>query len=265
MIYVLSLGAGVQSTALYFMSALGLHGCPKADFAVFADTGDEPAWVYAQVERLRAWGGTIIPIHTATAGTLSVETLRRKRGERRSMATIPAFVKHPTGKAGMLPRQCTRDFKIRPIQRKIKQLLGLRPRQVVRVPVIQMLGISTDEADRMKPSGIPWITIAHPLIEANLSKSDCVTLIQSLGFPLPQKSACRFCPYHDDAYWYDLKTAHPEEFAQAVAFDEAIRDLTGSRIKYPVYLHNSLIPLRDVTFTNHQGGWGNECGGVCGV
>ncbi len=40
----LSLGAGVQSTAMLIMSALGLYGCPNADVAIFADTGDEPAW-----------------------------------------------------------------------------------------------------------------------------------------------------------------------------------------------------------------------------
>jgi len=41
-----SLGAGVQSTALVVLSTLGLHGCPRADCAIFADTQDEPAWVY---------------------------------------------------------------------------------------------------------------------------------------------------------------------------------------------------------------------------
>ncbi|KKM78901.1 hypothetical protein LCGC14_1355330 [marine sediment metagenome] len=38
----ISFGAGVQSTALLIMSNLGLKDCPKADVAIFADTGDEP-------------------------------------------------------------------------------------------------------------------------------------------------------------------------------------------------------------------------------
>lgn len=261
---VISFGAGVQSSALYVMSVLGLHGCPKADFAVFADVGDEPPWVYEQVERMRMWGGHQIPIYTATAGTLSVETLRRKRGERRSVASIPAFVKKPN-KPGMLPRQCTRDFKIRPIHRKIKEVLGLRPRQRVRGQVTQLLGISIDEADRMKPSQVPWVVTAHPLIDAGLSRQDCIDLVAAQGLPIPKKSACVFCPYHDDAFWQDLKQHHPNVFARAVAFDEAIRDLSGSRIKYPVYLHSSLIPLRDVTFTDRRAGWSNECEGHCGV
>lgn len=52
----LSLGAGVQSSALFVMSALGMYGCPKADVAIFADTGDEPSWVYDQLHRLRQFG-----------------------------------------------------------------------------------------------------------------------------------------------------------------------------------------------------------------
>jgi hypothetical protein len=41
---VLSLGMGVQSTAIYLMSSLG--ELPRLDFAVFADTGRE---------KLREW------------------------------------------------------------------------------------------------------------------------------------------------------------------------------------------------------------------
>ena len=56
-------------------------------------------------------------------------------------------------------RQCTEHYKIRPIQRKIRELLGLTKGQ--RVPsgtaVELWLGISTDEAIRMKPSRDRWI------------------------------------------------------------------------------------------------------------
>src|SRR5688572_29312323 len=54
----LSLGAGVQSSALLVMSALGLRDCPKAEVAIFADTQDEPKWVYEQVAALAEWGAT---------------------------------------------------------------------------------------------------------------------------------------------------------------------------------------------------------------
>lgn len=47
---VLSLGAGVQSTTLAYMVARG--DLELIDFAVFADTGDEPARVYEHLDRL---------------------------------------------------------------------------------------------------------------------------------------------------------------------------------------------------------------------
>ena len=47
---VLSLGAGVQSTALLLMM---IHGeIPKADAVIFSDTGWEPAAVYKHLEKL---------------------------------------------------------------------------------------------------------------------------------------------------------------------------------------------------------------------
>jgi hypothetical protein len=54
---VISLGAGVQSTTMALMAA---HGelTPTPDFAVFADTGNEPAAVYEHLKWLR--GGNVI-------------------------------------------------------------------------------------------------------------------------------------------------------------------------------------------------------------
>lgn len=51
-IHILSLGAGVQSSAMALMAAVG-EVTPMPAFAVFADTGDEPDDVYTWLERLR--------------------------------------------------------------------------------------------------------------------------------------------------------------------------------------------------------------------
>jgi hypothetical protein len=49
---VLSLGAGVQSTTLLLMSVYG--ELPPLDYAIFADTGWEPARVYEHLDRVTA-------------------------------------------------------------------------------------------------------------------------------------------------------------------------------------------------------------------
>jgi len=66
---VLNLGAGVQSTALYLLSMEGSEPeVPKFDYAIFADTQEEPESVYRHVEWLQSLGGP--PIHVVTAGRL---------------------------------------------------------------------------------------------------------------------------------------------------------------------------------------------------
>ncbi len=271
----LSLGAGAQSSALLVCSALGLHGVPRADVAIFADTQDEPAWVYEQVNLLRAWAAPHgIPVESVTLGCLSADTLDRHKGGRTRIAAIPAFTQGRDGGRGILRRQCTREYKIEPIERKVRELLGYRKRQ--RIPkgaATALIGISRDEAIRMKPSRTPWIINTWPLVEANLRRPDCVRILAEHGLPEPKKSACVFCPFHSDSYWTALKRDHPVEFERAAAFDDGIRDMSKSGIRGQVFLHSSLLPLRAVDFEGQAAekakqmdfGFGSECEGVCGV
>ena len=50
-IHILSLGAGVQSTALYLMDLDGDLDDIKFDYAIFADPGDEPEAVYKHLQK----------------------------------------------------------------------------------------------------------------------------------------------------------------------------------------------------------------------
>src|SRR4051812_29702334 len=104
------------------MSALRLHGCPRADAAIFADTGDEPAWVYDHLERLKEWSP--IPIHTTAKGRLSRDVEDRLTGRRSRVAAIPAWTRGRDGRAAPLRRQCTQEYKIEPLEKKVRELLG---------------------------------------------------------------------------------------------------------------------------------------------
>jgi hypothetical protein len=195
-------------------------------------------------------------------------------GENR-MDARPPFL---TGGGGMLRRQCTGDFKIVPIQRKVRELAGIArgARGPKHVSVEQMIGISTDEASRMKDSRFRWLLHRFPLIELGMSRVDCLRWLKERGYPTPPKSACTFCPYHDDRMWRDMKLNDPESFAEAVEVDEAIRPgIAGP--KRPEgeawYLHRSRIPLRLVDFStledrgqsNLSSLFDDECEGMCGV
>jgi hypothetical protein len=156
---VLSLGAGVQSSTLLLMSARGL--LPHLDAAIFADTQYEPPAVYthlAWLEGVAAKAG--IPCHRVTVGNIREDALEfrqhRRSSDGKRYASIPLFVNNPDGKQGRLPRQCTSEYKIEPVERFVRrEILGLKPRQQApkEVVVEQWMGITTDEGRRAKPPG----------------------------------------------------------------------------------------------------------------
>ena len=293
---VLSLGAGVQSTTLALMAAHGEIG-PMPDCAVFADTRWEPQAVYDHLRWLASPNVLPFPVHIVSAGDLRADLLAGARGER--WASIPAFTRTvtPAGTAmpvvdedengdltvvgtrivatervgvGMIRRQCTGDYKATPIRRKVRELLGIAGRRSPKEAVAeQWIGISLDEAIRMKPSFEDWQLNRWPLIEMAMTRQDCVRWLERHDYPLPPKSACIGCPFHSDARWRRLRDHDPDAWTDAVAVDRAIR--TGFRgIRSEVYLHRSAMPLDEADLaTDADRGklnlWSNECEGLCGV
>ena len=124
---ILSLGAGVQSSTLALAAAAGEFGLLTPDAAIFADTQDEPAAVYEWLAWLDA--RLTYPLLYVTAGSLSADAVtvhvNQKTGKPYYSNRIPAFVKSAgKSEAGKVSRHCTRDFKIYPIERKVRQLVG---------------------------------------------------------------------------------------------------------------------------------------------
>ena len=81
-------------------------------------------------------------------------------------ASMPLFIRNAYGSRGILRRQCTREYKITPIERCIRyQLLHLRPKQRApkRLLVRQWLGISADEPRRIRMSTNAWCANVYPL------------------------------------------------------------------------------------------------------
>jgi hypothetical protein len=244
--HIISLGAGVQSSTMALMAA---HGeiTPMPECAIFADTQSEPKAVYTWLDWLETQ--LPFPVHRVTAGSLRDDLMAEGRA-----ATPPFFVQG----GGMLWRQCTNDYKIAPIRRKIRELTD---------QCVLWMGISTDEAQRMKPSTVKYIANIYPLIDASISRIDCIAWMVSRGYSEPPRSACTFCPYHDDRTWRDMKLNDTESFADAVVVDAAIRSRGGNR---EWYLHRSCKPLNQVDFrTAEDAGqmsmFDEACEGMCGV
>ena len=272
--HIISLGAGVQSSTMALMAAVG-EIVPMPEAAIFADTQAEPQSVYTWLawleERLP------FPVYRATYGSLYNDGLQlrvsQKSGKRYSRTLIPLFVKDPNdGKTrGMMPRKCTRDYKVYVIHRQLKKLLGLR-RILATTPLLatQWIGISRDEIIRMKPSGLHWVENRHPLIEMGITRADCLKWMEVHGYPKPPRSACVFCPYHSDSEWVRLRDQEPEDFARAVEWERSYQAVAKQDevLKGEPFLHDSLVPLDKVNFSvkrEKPDQFGNECEGMCGV
>ena len=284
---ILSLGAGVQSSCLALMAQEGLTK-HKPDFMIFADTGWEPKFVYEHVEYLKK-AITICPIITVERGNLREDLIRAanpepgSREEEKSFAgrvpNPPLFAARPNGgRVGMLYRQCTHDYKVIPIQKKMRELLGVKPR--FRVPkdmiVEQWIGISTDEAMRMKEARMPWLTSRWPLIEMKMSRADCLQWYRDIKkHPMPGKSSCIGCPYHHNDQWKNMQKNYPEDWEDACDLDDKIRHgLKNTETE--LFLHKSAKPLRSIDFQapkpqqnlfgeTFDEEFADECEGLCGV
>lgn len=272
-VHVLSFGAGTQSTALLLLALRGEVAGIIPDYIIFSDTGWEPGRVYDWVEKVQAYVKQHYrkQIHVTTAGNIRKDFMSAiETGER--VASMPLFLKGDEGKnEGMVMRQCTKEYKLEPITRKIRELLGYKPRQRVREVVHMWKGISTDEISRVKPSRTRWIVHEHPLVDLlHLSRTDCIRYVESLGLGTPPKSSCIGCPFHDNAHWRDMKNTDPEAWADAVAFDKSIRRMP--RVNKETFLHRSCKPLDEIDFDallwakdNQLDMFDNECEGMCGV
>lgn len=266
MLRVVSLGAGVQSTTLVLMAARGdLEPMPEC--AIFADTGAEPAAVYRHLDWLE--GQLPFPVHRVSEGSLFDEIGRPRKTGAWPVMPIPAFIRGADGQAALANRSCTQDFKLLPIRRKVRELAGITGKRSPKSPIVeQWIGISLDEAQRMKDSREPWVLHRWPLIERRMTRHDCLRWMSARGYPSPPKSSCTFCPYHDNAQWAATK-ADPEAWAQALEIDNRIRALWHGRVPSGLYLHRSLKPLVEVDFEaddkRQPSLFGNECEGMCGV
>jgi hypothetical protein len=246
MMRLLSLGAGVQSTALALLAAEGT--LPKLDGAIFADTGWEPAAVYTHLDRLEAevLKPAGIPLHRVSKGNLRHDSLDPAH----RYASVPYFVRNPDGSEGMGRRQCTSEYKLAPIRRKVRELLGAAAPDFRRVPkgrvVEQWVGFSTDEIHRVSDNNtVSYVRTRYPLLDLGMSRKDCERYLRGQGWGETTKSACIGCPFHGNRQWRDLRDNHPAEWADAVAFDEQIRK-GGSRgmpLNGEAFLHRSRVPL----------------------
>ena len=251
-------------------------GYPKPDAAVFADTGWEPSYVYDHLDWLEHQ--LDYPVIRVSSGDLKKNIKQGRTVSGHRFVDVPFYLLDPAGKKGMLRRQCTNHYKIRPINRHIRRLAGgQRGRPFPKDQHVEMwLGISTDEIFRMKPSREPWVEHRWPLMDIRMTRADCEDWF-AVRYPDRRlhRSACVICPYRSDAHWVEMKHDEPESYDEAVRFDRWLRSSTTNPIRKLLngrpYLHAARRPLATVIAERERDGedqtdyFNEECDGICGV
>lgn len=306
----LSIGFGVQSSTLALMAEKGII-TPKPVAGHFGDTKWEPKSVYEWSEWLKSQ--LSFPIYTVSSGDLAEDSLivkkSKKTGKKWMKGLIPAYVLNKDFTKGLLGRKCTPDYKILPIQSHIRKYIlekgeltewkkrhkdelglfnsenrkgkkkdvGLCVKLLQSMQsdalVVMWIGISIDEAGRMKDSRVPWIRSRWPLIEKGMSRASCLAWMRGNGYPTPPRSACTFCPFHSDEEWNRIKNETPSEFQLVVDYERKLQSAARSQeaLMGIPFLHSSCKPIGEIDFSkripsHHQlQMFENECEGLCGV
>lgn len=276
----ISLGAGVQSTVMALLADRGTYGV-KPDCAIFADTKWEPSGVYKTLEWVK--DQLSFPVYVVSNGrSLKQDVIDGVQQNGLDYITIPVFT-IIDGKEGFASqRQCTSRYKIEPIQNKIRELLGVKKGKIPRgILVEQWMGISTDEASRMKPSRVKWLRNRYPLIEwSPMNRRECRKWFHEnySGITL-SRSACVGCPYRSPSRWLEVRKDDPDMFEEAIDIDASLRDHRKSKtFGGEAFLHRRRIPLKEAVDADYEeygaridrankidDSFINECEGHCGV
>jgi len=177
-------------------------------------------------------------------------------GKRTRASSLPLFCEDT--KAPIM-RQCTGDYKIKPMRRYLQKI---RDGRIVR----QWIGISVDEAERMKTPDVKYVEHYYPLVEERINISDIKQWFKENNIPEPMKSSCLVCPFHSKQYWQNFRKNYPDEFEQACVFDDKIRQLPN--MKSRTFLSRECKPLREINFDFQPSLFPElieECDGLCGL
>lgn len=204
---VLSLGAGVNSTALLVLKA---QGKVEFDLALFADTGGEQPETYGYIEEV------IKPF--CRNNEIELVIVKREGNDLYDESFQRKII--PT----RMFRSCTDKFKIRVLKKYVRERF---PEQEINF----LIGIDAGESHRAKED----CGNVYPLMELGIDREGCKQIIRDAGLPLPVKSGCYFCPFTPKNGWINLLKRHPNLYRKAEELEK-----NGSR--YPL-MKLSNVPL----------------------
>lgn len=141
----------------------------------------------------------------------------------------------------------------------------------------QVFGYTFEEKNRVKRfrENNFEVTLWAPLVDAGLTKADCLRMLERAGIELPtmyrlgyRNNNCIGCPKGGMGYWNKIREDFPEVFARMakverelnVACNSEEEKVNGKRVKLPIFL-DELTPGRG----NYAAEDAGECGILCAI
>lgn len=240
-------GGGTQSTAI---AALIIAGrLPKPDLAVIADTERERSttWEYLDRWTTPALAEIGLTIHRVPKSKYA--TVDLWGGKDGVTLLIPAFT-DKTSEIGKLPAYCSTEWKTRVVRRWATEEHAI-------TAATNWIGFSTDEDRRAKHLGSGKWMRRFPLIELGISRTECYSIVDRMGWPQPPHSSCWMCPNHNDQEWVEVREGG--EMPKTEAFEADIQ-----RRDPHAWLHRTCDPIGSVEFAPRQSTLFGGCeSGMC--
>lgn len=89
-----------------------------------------------------------------------------------------------------------------------------------------------------------------PLVEMGLTRADNYRYCLDVWGLDTKASACIFCPFHRNYFFWHLKRHHPKRFQDLVAFDQTLeREQPNTMIRSKLFISRSRKRIRNLTDT----------------
>jgi len=183
---ILSYGVGVNSTAILALVKLGR--LKLGDFKiVFADPGAEKPETYCFLRFM--------------CKQFDIAIVKKE-------PDLYSYCKERNIIPTRMFRWCTDKWKIRPMRKWAKEQ-GFENYQFI-------IGFAKGEENRAKNPNV-----LYPLIELGIDRDGCKNIISEIGWTVPFKSGCFFCPFQPKNDWLAMRENASDLFQKALQLEQS--------------------------------------------
>ena len=211
---ILSYGGGVNSSALFFYI---LDNNMPLDSVIFADTGEEMNTTYKSVEMMKE-----------ICNNKGIDFITVKS----SYGNLYDYYYKKRALPSLMRRDCTGKFKISPIRKYLRKTYGKKQQ------FIMYIGITYDEATRMRESDVKYIKNSYPFCDDKITRTGNIEILKRYKF-IASKSGCRGCIYTKRKDWIFMLLNNYKEFERHNKLERNCR-------RYPEILLNDNYSLNNL-------------------